>query len=309
MKKIIILMMLLIMPLGIVKAAGSIKTNTSSLTIEPGKSKTFKITASSSAGRVDISSSNTAVATVSSKSQFLDNSSVTIKVTAKKEGTAVINVKLTDVATYDGKTLTGTKTVKITVKKAEPKPPVVPVVKEMNITRLEVIGYDIVFSKDKHEYTVDIDENVKKVYIAAAGENAKVTGAGEVSITDKNSVKVSFQNTTKAEDVKEYTISFNKVGKENPETITKEVIKEVEVEKKTNKVHRGFMYATIILGVLCLLLLLKNTVKLEKKAVASESITNISLTPVDPMAQNTIQPKVDSNVDSQTDINDNHNQY
>ncbi len=309
MKKIIILLMLLIMPLGIVKAAGSIKTNTSSLTIEPGKSKTFKITASSSAGRVDISSSNTAVATVSSKSQFLDNSSATIKVTAKKEGTAVINIKLTDVATYDGKVLTGTKTVKITVKKAEPKPPVVPVVKEMNITRLEVIGYDIAFSKDKHEYTVDIDENVKKVYVAAAGENAKVTGAGEVNITDKNSVKVSFQNTTKAEDVKEYTISFNKVGKENPETITKEVIKEVEVEKKTNKVHRGFMYATIILGVLCLLLLLKNTVKLEKKTVADEGITNISLTPVDPMAQNTIQPKVDTNVNNQTDINDNHNQY
>ena len=169
MKRIVLLIALLIMPFGVVKAAGSIKTSTTSLTIEPDKSKTFKVTASSSAGRIDISSSNTAVATVSPSNQFLDNSSATIKVTAKKEGTAVINIKLTDVASYDGKVLTGTKTIKIIVKKAEPKPPVVPVVKEMNITRLEVIGYDIGFSKDKTIYNVSIDENVKKVYIAAAG--------------------------------------------------------------------------------------------------------------------------------------------
>jgi len=292
MKRIVLLIALLMIPFGVVKAAGSVKTSTASLTIEPGKSKTFKVTASSSAGRIDISSSNTAVATVSPSNHFLDNSSVTVKVTAKKEGSAVINVKLTDVATYDGKVLTGTKTVKITVKKSEPKTPAPPVVKEMKINRLEVIGYDISFNKDTHNYTINLDENVKKLYVAAAGENAQIKGAGEVNIVGTNSLKVVFTNTTNASDVKEYTITLNKVGKPNPETITKEVIKEVEVEKKTNKVHRGFMYATIVLGLLCFILLLKSMVKVEKKpAIVTEaaSMPTESIQPADTINQNNNQ--------------------
>ena len=63
---------------------GSVSLNTSSLTITEGKTATFKINASCAAGRVNIISSNTSVAKVSSSSEFVDNSSVTITITALK---------------------------------------------------------------------------------------------------------------------------------------------------------------------------------------------------------------------------------
>ena len=118
MKKIItaIICLMIMLNWTPVLAAGSVTVSTTSLSITEGQSKTFTIKATDAAGRVDISSTNAAVVKVSISNSFLDNSSVTVTVTAVKKGTAKINVALSDVGTYDGQVLTGTKTINVTVR-------------------------------------------------------------------------------------------------------------------------------------------------------------------------------------------------
>ena len=118
------LALLLVLPFK-VYAAGGISLSTTSLTIEKGKSATFKVTANNAAGRIDISSSNAGIASVNKSSVFLDKDSVTVTVTAKEVGSTTINVVLTDVSTFDEEEKTGTLTVSINVtepKKEEPAP-------------------------------------------------------------------------------------------------------------------------------------------------------------------------------------------
>ena len=128
MKKIkyllIALALLLVLPFK-VYAAGGISLSTTSLSIEKGKTASFKVTANNAAGRIDLSSANSSIATANKTSVFLDKDSVTVTVTAKEVGSTTINVALTDVSTYDEEEKTGTLTVTINVtepKKEEPAP-------------------------------------------------------------------------------------------------------------------------------------------------------------------------------------------
>lgn len=107
-----------------VLAAGSVTTSTKNLTITKGSSASFTIKAKNAAGRVDISSSNTAIATASQSSVWLDNNSASVKVTGKTIGTTTIVIKQTDVATYDSEVLSGNIVVNVKVieKRDTPKP-------------------------------------------------------------------------------------------------------------------------------------------------------------------------------------------
>lgn len=96
-------------------AAGSFSLSKSSSSITEGKTDSFTINGSNATGRVDITSSNTSVATVSSSSQWLENNSTTVTITAKKAGTAKITVSGT-IADKDGNEATVTKTISVTVK-------------------------------------------------------------------------------------------------------------------------------------------------------------------------------------------------
>ena len=137
MKKIltalVICMFVLTALTGNVYAKGSVKPSKTSITIEEGGSSTFKITASNAAGRVDISTSNSSVASINVTNKWLDNNSVTVTVKGKSVGTATITVKLSDVATYDKEPLTNTY--KITVKVKEPKS------KNNNLSSISEDGY------------------------------------------------------------------------------------------------------------------------------------------------------------------------
>ena len=96
-------------------AAGSFSLSKSSSSITEGKKDSFTINGSNATGRVDITSSNTSVATVSSSSQWLENNSTTVTITAQKAGTAKITVSGT-IADKDGNEATVTKTISVTVK-------------------------------------------------------------------------------------------------------------------------------------------------------------------------------------------------
>lgn len=100
-RKLSLFMILALICPMVVNAAGGISVSTKNISMEPNSTKTFTISATNAAGRVEITSSDSNVATVSSTSEFLDNNSVSITVSSKSAGTATIKVTATDVATYD----------------------------------------------------------------------------------------------------------------------------------------------------------------------------------------------------------------
>ena len=200
---VVALVALLVIP---ASAVGGVKVSTTSMNLKPGESKTFTITADNAAGRVDISSSNTAVATVSSSSEFLDNNTITITVKAVADGTAKINIALTNIATYDEEKLSGTKTISINVA----TPVTTTASSAANLKSLAVDGYTLSpsFNQWKTSYTVTVPEGTKSVNISAAALNAgaTVTGTGTQTIS---SLPQSFKVVCKSAngETKTYTVT------------------------------------------------------------------------------------------------------
>ena len=88
-----------------VNASGGINVSTRNLTLVKGGSATFSIIASNAVGRVDITTSNPSVASISETSVWLDNNSQVITVRAVGAGNAAITVKVVDGATFDEEVL------------------------------------------------------------------------------------------------------------------------------------------------------------------------------------------------------------
>ena len=181
-------------------AAGNVSVSTTKLTVKKGSTATFKITANNAAGRVDITSSNPSVATVSDSSLFLDMQSGTITVTGKSAGTTTITIVTTDVTTYDDEDISGKKyTVTVTVTDPTPntntnkptnnnKPSYSNtnnnnLSKNNNLKELSVEGQTL-HKEDNNHYTLTVGNNVTNITINAIAEDtkAKVNGTGKKDI-------------------------------------------------------------------------------------------------------------------------------
>lgn len=89
-------------------AVGGFSVSTQDITLHPGESTTFSITASNSAGKIDLSTSDTNIASINSDSIFLDMDSEDITVKANSVGTATITASASsNFATYDEEILEG----------------------------------------------------------------------------------------------------------------------------------------------------------------------------------------------------------
>ena len=209
MKKILklIILMFLILTLPVVKvyAAGSVSVSTNSVKIEPGKSTNITIKASKAAGRIDVSSSNSSVVKASISSTWIENESITLKLTAKSEGTAKITIKLTDVATFDGDELTGNKVINVTVKKAEADKT------DSSLSTLTVTGYKINFNKNTLSYNIDVPNNITKLNVKAtpssSAASVKISGNDNLKLgKNKITVLVTAGNSS----TKTYAINVNR---------------------------------------------------------------------------------------------------
>ena len=197
-------------------AQGGVSISTSSLNITKGESKTLTITANNSAGRIDISSADNGIASVSKSSSFLDMTSDTITVTANNVGSTTIKVYITDMTTYDDEDLNGkTYTINVNVSdvvKEETKKEDNNVssnnnvsdnqnnnsnnnINEKNTTKsidkksnksnntnlkeLKVDGFELDKIDDSH-YSLNVNNSVKNINVLATAEdnNAKVNGIG-----------------------------------------------------------------------------------------------------------------------------------
>ncbi len=222
----IIILSLFLIPFS-VNASGSITVSPRSITLSPGGSGSFTISANNAAGRVDISSSNGSVATVSTSSQFLDNNSITVTVRAVNAGSATINVVIRDAATYDEEVLSGTIPVNVVVNAPAPTPTPTPTPTpstnnntnpktndtrsaNTNLKKLEVEGHNL-STTDKTNYSLTVKNSVNKIKIVAeaADNKAKVSGAGEKELKVGDNVfqvVVTAENGTK----KTYTITVTR---------------------------------------------------------------------------------------------------
>jgi len=199
-------------------ASYSVSVTSSSVTV--GNSVTLTISGNDLAGKFYLKSSNTSVAKLSNDSVWIDNNSQSITITTSTAGTATISIVPEDVTNYDGETVTGNKSVTITVNKKQSNNSnsstnsYVPPKKSTNnyLSSLTVDGYslDKDFNKETLEYSTTVPASVEKVTINAQldDSSAKVSGTGEKEVKTGENVfelKVTAENG----DVKTYKLIVN----------------------------------------------------------------------------------------------------
>jgi len=183
---ILFLIMLFIVPKSVF-GVGNITISTSNINIVKGSSANFTITATNAAGRVDITSSNSSVATISQSSVFLDMQSSTISVVGHSVGTATIKVHVVDGTTYDDEDLTG-RVYNINVTVVEPNNNPIPnnantnnnLSRNNKLKELSVEGYELV-KVDDNNYTLTVSNDIASIKINAVQEDtkAKISGIGD----------------------------------------------------------------------------------------------------------------------------------
>ena len=182
-----------------------------SKSLEKGKTTTYTVNTDLT-GRVNISSSNNSIASVSKSSEWMDGANITFTVTAKDYGTATIKVVAVDPSDKGGNDLASiTKTIALNV----PKPP-----EKSSNNNLKSLytGYYLApaFNKSKTYYTMTVPETVYKIKVSAKAEDnrAKVYVSGDTNLkVGRNNVyiTVTAENGSK----KTYQIAVNKTS--NPE--------------------------------------------------------------------------------------------
>lgn len=249
--------------------AASYDVTVTSKTVTVGNSVTLTIKGNDLAGRFDLSSSNSSVASLSNNSLFIDNDSKSITITTKSVGTTTITIIPTDVTAYDNNTITGNKTITITVEDKPTSNPstggnnsgttnnTTPTKKKSTnnyLSSLTIEGYTLnkEFKKDEIEYSIMVENDINKIKINAQldDSSAKVTGIGEVEVkeginkleikvtAEDGSIRAYILNVTVKElnpievtiDKKKYTIIRKEGELEPPENYEKSSIKIGEEE-------------------------------------------------------------------------------
>lgn len=260
MKRIITLLIITILMLPIcVLAKGSISVSTKNITLTEGGSASFKVSASNAAGRIDISIQDSGIASISKTNAFLDNDSTTIKVNAKKIGTTKITVKLSDAATYDEETLSGTYTITVTVKEktTTTKKSTTATTKKTETTALDesnnlkdLCAFNYTCTKvSDTTYRIVVPENTNSINIIATKESEKSTiaGLGNKDLTDGEN-KFTITVTSESGQKKDYILEVVKESNKEVDTQTKEEINYYKIASIVELVFIIMLIAYIIIN-------------------------------------------------------------
>ena len=188
-------------------SASSISISASATSITVGNSATLTISGNDAIGKVNITSSNSNIVSVSSGSLWIEGSN-SVRLTAKSVGTATITITPIDMATGSGNTASvGAKSITIYSKAVY----VDTRSKNNYLQSLGVEGYTIDFNKETEDYALEIPYTVDSLNVNAVAEDSK----SNVEISGNNELKPG-ENITKilvtAENgwQKEYRIKSNK---------------------------------------------------------------------------------------------------
>lgn len=186
---IILLLTMILMPFKVL-AAGGFRVSNSSVTMYPGEKKNITISSYDSVGKLNISSSNGGVASISVSSTFIDSvgASKTFTITANSIGSATISVvgsenyaSYSDEVSLEGskKTITVNVIQKPESQPTNPSQPPTNLSKNNNIKNLSVEGYKLI-KVDNNNYTLTVSSDVTSINIKATAEDskAKVSGTG-----------------------------------------------------------------------------------------------------------------------------------
>lgn len=212
--------------------AANFQISSGNTNLNPGNTTTVNINSGKLTGRYDISSSNNSVVSVSSASEWIENTSKSITLTAKAVGEAIITITPTNVSDSEGNVVNASesKNIKITVTNpvVEPTPEPIPPTKpkqssNANLSKLIVSGLTPSFSPNNTNYTVKVGSDVSKLSISLS--TAEDAGTfyikGNGGFTEGNNV------------VEVISIAPDGTQKEYKITVVKEV-KVEEEEKKGN---------------------------------------------------------------------------
>ena len=207
-----------------VYAAGNFTVNKTSLTLVEGEKATFTINGSDATGKVSIISSDLSVATISSSSEWLENNSKSITITAKQKGTATITVegKPSD---RDGNEPKNSIKRYITVTVKEKSTNIIDnnkntETKKSNNANLKTLGvtpkqYDFSgFNKNKTSYSTTVPASVNSLTVVAKAEDskAKVNVSGNSGFETGSNNKISIKVTAEDGTTKTYTIKVTKLA-------------------------------------------------------------------------------------------------
>ncbi|MEE3342623.1 MAG: cadherin-like beta sandwich domain-containing protein [Bacilli bacterium] len=239
--RILFIIIIFMVGIGNVSAAGKYTISLSSTSVSKGKSVTLYIKATDCAGKFNVSTSDATVANLSSGYVFADNNTETITVNTINAGSAIITVTAADVTDYDNNKVTGTKTLKINVsgesnnsnggnsssvsneKKSSDA--------SLKSLSIENINISPEFKSDVLDYKAEAEAGIEKIKINAIAndDKATVSGIGEVSVSsgaNKLEVIVAAEDgTTKTYvvnlTVKEYDPIVVKIGKKKYTVVRK----------------------------------------------------------------------------------------
>ena len=232
---IVVAMVLTILPINVFAAVGSYSISAGSTTLKVGKTTNLYIKCTKAAGKFNIVSSNSSVASVSVGTTWVDNANMddTIVIKGLSKGTATITVTPVDVSDTEYNLLTTPKSITITVKEEAKKPTTntddnkkdnnktdnnnkveeedALKSSDAKLKSLTVTGEDIDFNAKTTKYSLEVPYDTTSLTIKAVPNDSKAT----VSISGNKDFKVG-ENTVNikvtAEDgtIKVYTITVTR---------------------------------------------------------------------------------------------------
>lgn len=257
-RKIILILILAFFMLLLMNAktyAATFSVNKSSVSITEDKSSTVTVNCGSLTGRINVSSSNSDVASVTPSSSWVNKNSFSITIKGKKAGTATITVEGEKLSDANGELWNDTKTIKVTVKakssssssggsssssgssgssSSSSKS------SNANLSMLGVTPSKYDFSgfnssTTTYNVTVPSDVNSLSVYATTASSKAKYSVSGNTNLkagTNLIKVKVTAEDGT----TKTYTIRVTKEATE--EEVTPNIVED-EDEENTDEESSG----------------------------------------------------------------------
>lgn len=189
----ILIICLFILP--VVSNAANVSANVGTTTLDVGGTTTYTVKANNCAGRFSITSSDASVVAVEgTTSEYLDNTSLSVTLRAKKAGTATITVKYL-AADYDtGIDDESSKSVKITVKDQAPENNGggSSGSGDNNLKSITVAGKK--YTNPSTDFTVNVDSGVTSTEVSAEASHgsAKISGTGRKELsTGTNTVTIT----------------------------------------------------------------------------------------------------------------------
>lgn len=190
---VILIICLFILP--VVSNAANVSANAGKTTLNVGETTTYTVKANNCAGRFSITSSDANIVAVEgTTSEYLDNTSLSVTLRAKKAGTATITVKYL-AADYDtGIDDESSKSVKITVKDQAPENNGggTSGSGDNNLKSITVAGKK--YTNPSTDFTVNVDSGVTSTEVSAEASHgsAKISGTGRKELsTGTNTVTIT----------------------------------------------------------------------------------------------------------------------